>query len=76
MKQEFEMTQEEYEHLKKIECQPIVSVLGTEPIIGNQDGVDKAWKEMGDKHGFIWYSVERSDKGRNWFKATPTNNQQ
>lgn len=75
MKQEFEMTQEEFENLKEITQRPANPVMK----IGNvftgdekQEDSNYHWRRLADKYGFVWDSAEGiSGKGPTHFLATP-----
>lgn len=74
MKQEFQMTQEEFERIKTIAQRPSIPVMkfgdywsGNE----KQESANDFWKELANKYGFVWDSAEPiSGKDHTWFSAT------
>lgn len=75
MKQEFEMTVEEFEVIKAIAQKEPIPVMkigdywsGSE----KQDAANEFWKALANKYGFVWDSAEGvHGKGPRFFKATP-----
>lgn len=74
MKQDFEMTQDEFEQIKAIAQQPATPVMkfgdywsGNE----KQESANDFWKRLGDKYGFEWDSAEGSGGDPKKFKAIP-----
>lgn len=72
MKQEFEMLDEELQAIKDIsnDLTPVIFV-GTWLGLDKQEKANNFWKQMSDKYGFVWDSVEPSAKGVKYFLATP-----
>jgi len=76
MKQEFEMTQEEMDHIiaiNRVGGDPVLT-LGNGLIMGSslQEKVNQYWKILGNKYGFKPMTVERSSKGKLFFIAEAT----
>ncbi len=75
MKQEFEMTSEEFERIKAIAQAPSIPVMKIgDYFSGNekQDSANNFWKDLGKKYGFVWDSAEGiSGKGPQFFRAMP-----
>src|ERR1035437_5907604 len=75
MKQEFEMTQEEMDHILEINKRgnnPIMMIGSVS--LGNEvrEGINDYWQTLADKYGFKWDTVEGSAKGKLFFLAEPT----
>jgi hypothetical protein len=79
MKQEFEMTADEFERIKAIAQRPAIPVMKIGGVITGdekQDDANSFWKDLGNKYGFEWDSAEGvSGKGYTFFKATPKQSQ-
>lgn len=75
MKQEFEMTVEEFERIKAIAQRPSTPVMKFGDYVSGfdkQEDANSVWKELGNKYGFVWDSAEGAPgKGPTFFKATP-----
>lgn len=75
MKQEFQMTAEEFEQIKAIAQQPAMPVMKIGSVITGDEKQEDAngfWKRLGDKYGFEWDSAEPvSGKGHTYFLANP-----
>ena len=74
MEQEFEMTQEEMDHILEINKRgnnPVM-MIGTVSL-GNEvrEGINDYWVTLGNKYGFKWDTVEGSSKGKLFFLAEP-----
>ena len=72
MKQEFEMTEEQYQAILDIsrDKTPVIYV-GVWLGLDKQERANKLWQEMGDEMGFVWDTVEPSAKGKKYFLAEP-----
>ena len=74
MKQEFEMKQSEMDFIldiNKHNSNTVMMIGGVDFSHNLTDAVNAYWKELGDKYGFKWDSVEGSSKGKLFFLATP-----
>lgn len=75
MKQEFQMTQDEFERIKAIAQRPAIPVMKIGSVITGdekQDDANSFWKDLSNKYGFEWDSAEPiSGKDHTHFKATP-----
>ena|SRR5664279_271440 len=73
MKQEFEMTQAEMDHIIDINKRRMPVMMIGEVSFGNEviEGINDYWQELGDKYGFKWNTVEGSAKGKLFFLAEP-----
>lgn len=73
MKQEFEMLDADLEKMKSIASQsaPVMMVGGVDLSSGRQMSANRFWKQLSDRQGFVWDSVEPSAKGIKFFLATP-----
>jgi hypothetical protein len=78
MKQEFQMTAEEFEQIKAIAQRPAIPVMKIGNVFtGNekQEDANAFWKGLAYKYGFEWDSVEPvSGKDHIYFVATPKKN--
>ena len=75
MKEEFEMTNEELDLMKSIASDniPVMKIGNYWSGIDKQERANKFWKDLGDKYGFVWDTVEGvSGKGYTFFKAVPS----
>ena len=73
MKNQYELTQQDYEELLKA-CRPtrVMSFDGVHNMFPSfQENANRAWQELGRKMGFQWDSVEPSCKGDRFFQAEP-----
>lgn len=75
MKQEFEMLQEEMDHIlniNKTTSSPVMLVGGHN--MGNNlaETINSYWGELGKKYGFKPMTVEGSSRGKLFFLAEPT----
>jgi len=74
MKQEFEMLQTEMDFIldiNKHNSNTVMMIGGVDFSHNLTNAVSAYWKELGDKYGFVWDSVEGSAKGKLFFLATP-----
>jgi len=74
MKQEFEMQQSEMDFIldiNKHNSNTVMMIGGVDFSHNLTDAVNAYWKELGDKYGFKWDTVEGSSKGKLFFLATP-----
>ncbi len=74
MKQEFEMLQSEMDFIldiNKHNSNTVMMIGGVDFSHNLTDAINAYWRELGDKYGFIWDSVEGSAKGKLFFLATP-----
>ena len=74
MKQEFEMQQSEMDfilNINKHNSNTVMMIGGVDFSHNLTNAINAYWKELGDKYGFIWDSVEGSSKGKLFFLATP-----
>ena len=73
MKQEFEMTQAEMDNIIAINKRRMPVMMIGDVQCGNEviQGINDYWKELGDKYGFKWDTVEGSAKGKLFFLAEP-----
>jgi hypothetical protein len=73
MKQESEMTQAEMDDIIAINKRQMPVMMIGETCFGNEvvEGINDYWKELGDKYGFKWDTVEGSAKGKLFFLAEP-----
>lgn len=74
MKQQFEMTQEEFEELKAIAQRESIPVMKFGDYISGYDKQEDAnfvWKRLGSKYGFVWDSAEGAGSDPKKFMATP-----
>lgn len=72
MKQQFEMTQEEFEEIKAI-AQDRTPVMKFGDYISGMDKQERAngfWKKLGDKYGFVWDTAEGGGSDPKKFTAT------
>ena len=76
MKQEYQMTDEEFERIKAIAQRPATPVMKVGDAITGSDKLDDAnqfWKDLGEKYGFVWDSVEGAGGADpKIFRATPS----
>lgn len=74
MKQEFEMQQSEMDfilNINKHNGNTVMMIGGVDFSNNLTEAINAYWKELGDKYGFEWNSVEGSSKGKLFFLATP-----
>ncbi len=74
MKQEFEMQQSEMDFIldiNKHNSNTVMMIGGVDFSHNLTDAINAYWKELGDKYGFKWDTVEGSSKGKLFFLATP-----
>lgn len=75
MKQEFQMTSEEFEQMKAIAQRPAIPVMKIGSVITGdekQEDANGLWKRLADKYGFEWDSAEPvSGKDHTHFTAIP-----
>lgn len=67
----YEMTEEEFRTVLAA-SQPVAYMIagGSEPSSPYENAM-KAWRELGEKHGFDANSVRASNNGPRWFTALP-----
>ena len=73
MKQEFEMQQSEMDFIldiNKHNSNTVMMIGGVDFSHNLTNAINAYWKELGDKYGFVWDSVEGSSKGKLFFLAT------
>ena len=72
MRQEYEMTDEQWRRLIEA-CQPVPYLIfgGREPS-SPQENANRAWQALGREMGFDGMTVKPSNKGQKWFTAEPT----
>lgn len=61
MRQEFEMTDEEYKELQALSKDPVT--IGY--LSNSQENANHFWKRLGDKYGFHWLSARPKREGEN-----------
>ncbi len=75
MRQEFEMTQEEMDHIIAIikgGGDPVMFLSGGVPMGSSiQERINQYWEILGNKYGFIPHTAEGSAKGKLFFIAEP-----
>mgnify|MGYP003472905319 CR=1 FL=1 len=74
MKQEFEMLQSEMDFIldiNKHNSNTVMMIGGVDFSHNLTDAINAYWKELGDKYGFKWDTVEGSAKGKLFFLAEP-----
>jgi len=74
MKQEFEMLQEEMDFIldiNKHNSNTVMMIGGVDFSHNLSNAINAYWKELGDKYGFKWDTVEGSAKGELFFLAEP-----
>ncbi len=74
MKQEFEMLQSEMDFIldiNKHNSNTVMMIGGVDFSHNLTDAINACWKELGDKYGFKWDTVEGSAKGKLFFLAEP-----
>jgi len=74
MKQEFEMLQSEMDFIldiNKHNSNTVMMIGGVDFSNNLTEAVNAYWKELGDKYGFKWNTVEGSAKGNLFFLAEP-----
>jgi len=72
MKQEFEMQQSEMDFIldiNKHNSNTVMMIGGVDFSHNLTEAINAYWKELGDKYGFVWDSVEGSSKGKLFFLA-------
>ena len=76
MKQEFEMTQEEMDHIIAINkggSDPVMFLSGGTPLGSSlQEKINRYWNILGNKYDFKPLTVEGSSRGALFFLAEPT----
>lgn len=75
MKQEFQMAQQEMDHILEINrtvSSPVMLVGGVNMGNNKQEAINSYWAELGNKYGFKPMTVEGSAKGKLFFLAEPT----
>ena len=74
MKQEYQLSEDEFEEIKAISAQrePVMKFGNYWTGSGPQERANAFWKLLGDKYGFKWDSAEGiSGRPHNFFMATP-----
>ncbi len=74
MKQEYQLTEDEFNELKSIaqDSTPVMKFGDYWSGMDKQDRANAFWKLLGDRHGFIWDSAEGvPGKDIRIFQATP-----
>lgn len=74
MKQEFEMQQSEMDFIldiNKHNSNTVMMIGGVDFSNNLRETVNAHWKELGDKYGFKWDTIEGSAKGNLFFLAEP-----
>jgi hypothetical protein len=74
MKKEFKLSEDELQEIKGIsqDKEPVMKFGNYWSGNGPQERANAFWKLLGDKHGFVWDTVEGiSGKGIEYFSATP-----
>lgn len=74
MKQEFEMQQSEMDFIldiNKHNSNTVMMIGGVDFSNNLREAVNAYWKELGDKYGFKWDTIEGSAKGNLFFLAEP-----
>lgn len=77
MKQEFEMTQDEFDEIKSIaqDTTPVMKFGDYWSGMDKQERANAFWKILAAKYGFVWDSAEGvPGKGPTFFRAMPVNN--
>jgi hypothetical protein len=75
MKQEYELTQDEFAEIKSIaqDSTPVMKFGNYWSGMDKQDRANAFWKLLGEKHGFVWDSATPvPGKAMTFFYATPT----
>ena len=73
MKKLYEMSEEQLAKLLEA-CRPtpVMYVSGGQPMGSTpQENANRAWKKLGTEMGFVWDTVEPTDKGDRCFLAEP-----
>lgn len=74
MKQEFEMQQSEMDFIldiNKHNSNTVMMIGGVDFSHNLSNAINAYWRELGDKYGFKWDTVEGSAKGKLFFLAEP-----
>jgi hypothetical protein len=74
MKQEFEMQQSEMDFIldiNKHNSNTVMMIGGVDFSHNLTDAINAYWRELGDKYGFKWDTVEGSARGKLFFLAEP-----
>lgn len=75
MKQEFQMSQEEMDHIihiNKTVSSSVMLIGGHDMSSNKQEAINNYWAELGKKYGFKPMTVEGSSRGNLFFLAEPT----
>lgn len=69
MRKRFEMTEADLEVLKNASKPVVYIVIGGHPPSSPQENANRAWKELGDRMGFDFMTVQPTGEGDRFFTA-------
>ena len=72
MRKEFEMTEQNLAGILEA-CKPVPMIMLQCGMPSSpQENANRAWKQLGEKYGFDYMTVEPSGKGQRFFSAVTT----